>query len=852
MIRKIVILSLIVLNLNCATTAVFTEAIQKQKEYFPYEGTVIDLFLISLGPFGKFYGENTTLKFIAGFIDLPFSFALDTILLPGTIPYYIYIKSGRPWSKKWHNQKFNARLKSFRDQNPPYVALRSIIAENDIGTLQEFFKSYDVVALEKKIRYLQEENLLPYEHSEQSSYYPETGIIDYMAAFFLKGEPYNYQRKSNPLRFSDRLEVVYTLYEEFRKDPILEKRYYDTIWKACFSSGVLIENPKVLKKVFQEFSEKKEISDLFASIAQEYSEKRYKQIKDNYSYRDSKTEPQKNSEFWYNRVELLTEIDDLLRKNSELQKEWRRTAWTAAISSGVIAYRPPVLEKAFRELPTETAKSGPQLIDGAHKSQNSQSMNIILKNITNANSFPLDRLEKETIIYILKYPNLLEKLLRVGWDPNRILELEKYKVRKGEKPLEKEETTLLILTMEDESVSNDTLQILLKYGANSSLGVKRKSEGKEYLLYPLAANDNYRNGILKKLKSKTLIEGPLQEFHTKYPIYSVLKSYAEERNVQAFRKTLSGIDLIPMEKEMRRLQKENFVPMEIPRVDWSGSDQTSILGIVSSLAKVYSKYKERQECWAVGKYTEAIEIQKIYYNTIRNDEDLKRFFLENLDKNGAFWEDPIFSEQVQKLLSGDRTDWSRFKLENLVQHTDALDFLMKRDPKMETDLKQRIVAVSLFCGKSKSADVALKYFSGNDYQNFSSDYVNFLLYDSKILELFLKNGMSPNSIGRKEYVTPSGCPLLISVLASPNSWDGLEKLVQLLLKYGANPNLPTEIISRKSQKTVSIYPLNFISDSHHPITNRLLQILKTSGADKNLLTPDSKEIGFGTHVCQWR
>ncbi len=196
-------------------------------------------------------------------------------------------------------------------------------------------------------------------------------------------------------------------------------------------------------------------------------------------------------------------------------------------------------------------------------------------------------------------------------------------------------------------------------------------------------------------------------------------------------------------------------------------------------------------------------------------------------------------------------DWSRFELENLVQHSDALDSLMKQDSKMETGLKQKIMAVSLVCGKPKSSEVALKYFSEKDYQNFSSEYVNFLLYDSRILELFLKKGMNPNSLGKKEHTVPSGCPLLLTALASRNSWDGRERLVQLLLKYGANPNLPTEIISRKTQKTVSIYPLNFISGSDR-ITNRLLQILKTSGADKNLLTPDSKEIEIETYVCQQR
>lgn len=422
MIRKIIFSLLIVLNLNCSTTATFLEAVKKKKDYRPYDGTLTDIFLISLGPFGVFYGKSTTLSFISGLIDLPFSFVLDTILLPGTIPYYIYVKSGRPGSENWHNQKFSVRLKSFRDQNPPYDALKLIIAENDLGALQEFFKSYDVVALEKKIRYLQEENLLPYEHREQSPYYPETGIIDYMGAFFSKGEPYNYQRKSNPLSLSDRLEFAYSLYEEFRKDPILEKRYYDTIWKVCFSSGILIENPNVLKKVILEFSEKKEVSDLFASVAQEYSEEKYNYFQD---YFLNKTKTQKFSEFWYNRVELLTELDKFLQKNPELQKEWKRTAWASAISSGVIAYRPPLLERAFREFPMETANSALNLFEAAYKSKNRQSVDIITQNLKDAKEFPLDQLHQTNIENILEYPYLVEKLLQTVWDPNQILEWKK-------------------------------------------------------------------------------------------------------------------------------------------------------------------------------------------------------------------------------------------------------------------------------------------------------------------------------------------------------------------------------------------------------------------------------------------
>lgn len=176
MIRKIVILSLIVLNLNCATTAVFTEAIQKQKEYVPYEGTLTDIFLISLGPFGTFYGKSTTFTFIGGLIDLPFSFVLDTILLPGIIPYYIYVKYDRPWSAVSSHKKVSARLNAFQSQNPPYVALKSILEQNDVTALQSFLKSFDVIALEKKIRSLQQANLLPYEHAYNFNESTESNI----------------------------------------------------------------------------------------------------------------------------------------------------------------------------------------------------------------------------------------------------------------------------------------------------------------------------------------------------------------------------------------------------------------------------------------------------------------------------------------------------------------------------------------------------------------------------------------------------------------------------------------------------------------------------------------------------
>ncbi|TQE76082.1 YceK/YidQ family lipoprotein [Leptospira noguchii] len=671
MIRKIIISLLIVLNLNCLTLANMKSANNDGSPdgaYFPYTGTLGNVGIILFGPFMPDYfksnlvgqGKMDFLSFwLSRFIDLPLCLIADTVLLPGTLPYYIYVKSGRPWSGSWYHRKYEKRVTSFRDQNLPYNALKSIIASHDLEALQRFLKLYDVVALEKKIRYLQEEGLLPYEHSWTYDLYShKIGIIDYIAALFSTQTTY---RKIVPKTFNpeDRIEVVYTLYEEFRKDPILEKRYYDTVWKTCFSSGVLIENPKILKKVLQEFSEKKEISDLFESIAQRYSEKESKQIRDRYFNLDFKIAPQKISDLWNERVELLTEMDKFLQKNPELQKEWRHTAWVSAISSGVIAHHPQTLEKVFREFPTETAKSALNLFLNVDMSKNRQSVDMIVKNLKDADGFPLEQLTEETVIDILKYPNLVEKLLQTGWDPNHILKRKEWIYKVGNQKITvKEETSLLILSIQSVFVPAETFHILLKYGAKPNLGVKKYHYGKiEYeLLYPMDAAQEVLNHINEATKRKVLMdwtESSLKEFHVKYPIYSVLQSYVEAENVYAVKKTLAGIDLISMEKEMLRLRKENLLSVRVSRFPGDKVRKISILENVSSLATAYFKSEGTREC-LTGRHSEAFEIQKIFYDVIGKDKDLKRFFLENLRKNGTFGkdpfkEDPVFCETYDKI-----------------------------------------------------------------------------------------------------------------------------------------------------------------------------------------------------------
>ncbi|EMP06246.1 hypothetical protein LEP1GSC124_1696 [Leptospira interrogans serovar Pyrogenes str. 200701872] len=121
MIRKNIILFLIVLNLNCLTLTYMKLANNDRDDeaYFPYTGTLGNVAIILFGPLlvtaplpGKLTGqeESSFLAFwLSRFIDLPLCLIADTVLLPGTLPYYIYVKSGRPWSSSWYHRKYEKK-----------------------------------------------------------------------------------------------------------------------------------------------------------------------------------------------------------------------------------------------------------------------------------------------------------------------------------------------------------------------------------------------------------------------------------------------------------------------------------------------------------------------------------------------------------------------------------------------------------------------------------------------------------------------------------------------------------------------------------------------------------------------
>ncbi|EJP05565.1 hypothetical protein LEP1GSC124_4000 [Leptospira interrogans serovar Pyrogenes str. 200701872] len=58
--------------------------------------------------------------------------------MPGTLPYYIYVKSGRPRSEDWHYEKKNENIYIFRTQNSSYDVLRSIVRKK----IQLFYENF--------------------------------------------------------------------------------------------------------------------------------------------------------------------------------------------------------------------------------------------------------------------------------------------------------------------------------------------------------------------------------------------------------------------------------------------------------------------------------------------------------------------------------------------------------------------------------------------------------------------------------------------------------------------------------------------------------------------------------------
>ncbi|EMI71451.1 hypothetical protein LEP1GSC072_0307 [Leptospira noguchii str. Bonito] len=95
--------------------------------------------------------------------------------------------------------------------------------------------------------------------------------------------------------------------------------------------------------------------------------------------------PKTNQEFWKNQIQILLELDRMIRKDFPHLKKSLDPVWKEAISSGVIAYNHPALEKAFQEFPKETKISIGNLFKKAV--DNPDSIEVIGKHVSDFNIF---------------------------------------------------------------------------------------------------------------------------------------------------------------------------------------------------------------------------------------------------------------------------------------------------------------------------------------------------------------------------------------------------------------------------------------------------------------------------------
>ncbi|WP_167881212.1 YceK/YidQ family lipoprotein [Leptospira gomenensis] len=468
------------------TTSVVLHAVERDDVIFPYQGSLTDVAIIFFGPTGKVFSgrEGSWLIWCFVFIDLPFSLVLDTLLLPGIIPYYFYVHSGSPGSQKARYEKWNKKIFTFRNENPAYDDLRSAIRNNDPIVLRKILDSSDIVSLEEKIQSLQEDNSLPGAHAHidsnlknpESWFLPQgdpdsrwknyswnqISIIEYSPSVF-------YSKEADIRRQSNRVETLSLLYGEFQKKASLEKRFYEKVWKPFFSTEIISYDPSVIHNLSQRFDDREKFYDL---LDRRIFEK-------NSLTRDHK--------FWQDRLLLLLELYHKIPADLNATREkFKNELWKKAISSGLIVHSLPALRMAFQDFPSETQKSIRILFREASGLDDISTMNLIEKNIRESKGFIIDR---EDLVLILRYPKILEKLIQVGLDPNLILKSKKTLVRDGQKTELEEQESLLFLNFldtADEDASVESFRVLLNYGADLDLGVRRYDswDGHEFVFYP--------------------------------------------------------------------------------------------------------------------------------------------------------------------------------------------------------------------------------------------------------------------------------------------------------------------------------------------------------------------------------
>lgn len=258
------------------------------------------------------------------FIDLPFTLVFDTILLPLTFPYYLYIESGAPGSEEWYYRKWKKRLYTFIAKNSSRDILSLALKDRSGGYRTGLLRS--ISYLERNIRNLQKEGITLNKDLEHLMSISSNGQMD------------------PELQLKQHVEIVGIIYEQFRDKATYEEtlweEYFEIVWKNHFYQGVLVRNPDFLRNILHEFSDEKDVGILFKEFATFYSdsEKRYSRdgrliydnLRSKFSYESFKARsdlglPKTDQEFWKYQIQILLEFDGMIHKDfPHLKKIWIR------------------------------------------------------------------------------------------------------------------------------------------------------------------------------------------------------------------------------------------------------------------------------------------------------------------------------------------------------------------------------------------------------------------------------------------------------------------------------------------------------------------------------------------------
>ncbi|MCL8266465.1 YceK/YidQ family lipoprotein [Leptospira weilii] len=498
MFSKILVSVLILLQLSCNTTAAIVYTFQGKEKIYPYSGTVaaLDRYIWGTHPPKPFSESFWSILIL---IDLPFTLVFDTILLPLTFPYYLYAESGSPGSQEWYYKKWKKRLYTFIAKNASKDILSLILKEKGGEYIDREHLLRSISYLERNIRNLQKEGITL------------SKDLEYLMSISSNGQ------MDPELQLKQHVEIVGIIYEQFRDKSTYEEtvweKYFESVWRNYFSTRGFIRNPDVLKKILHEFSDKKDTAVLFKEFATFYSEQEYdkrhfsyfvgspssQSSSESFETRSSLELPKTNQEFWKNQIQILLELDGMIRKDFPHLKNSLDPVWKEAISSGVLSYNHFALEKAFQKFPKETKASIGNLFKKALDSDNPDSVQFVGRHISDFSIYFAS--DRNMILTVLRSPKILEKLLQAGLDPNRIYGFKKNLLVNGRWIDGIEEDTFLILCLEDSNeASINSLQLLLKYGAKTDLAVKRYSLGKESLYSPHTALENPYYDFSRKRK----------------------------------------------------------------------------------------------------------------------------------------------------------------------------------------------------------------------------------------------------------------------------------------------------------------------------------------------------------------